>query len=75
MPRIHAALQAEGRTASRGRIARLMRRHGFRACCARAFKVCTTDSRHDLPLAPNVLDRNLSPAAPNRAWAGNITYV
>lgn len=75
VPRIHAALQAEGRTASRGRIARLMRRHGIRARCARAFKVCTTDSRHDLPVAPNVLDRSFSPAAPNRAWAGDITYV
>ena len=73
VPRIHAALRIEGRTASRGRVERLMRRHGIRARCARAFKVCTTDSRHNLPVAPNLLDRDFSPAAPNRVWAGDIS--
>ena len=48
-PRMHAALRAEGRMASRGRVARLMRRHGIRALAGRRFKPCTTDSRHDLP--------------------------
>lgn len=51
-PRMHAALRAEGRTASRGRVARLMRRHGIRALAGRRFKPCTTDSRHYLPIAP-----------------------
>jgi putative transposase len=54
-PRIHAALRAEGGTASRGRVARLMRRHGVRALAGRRFKPCTTDSRHDPPIAPNLL--------------------
>jgi len=75
VPRIYAALRAEGRTVSRGRVERLMRRHGIRARRSRAFRVCTTDSRHNLPVAPNLLDRDFSPAAPNRAWAGDITYV
>jgi putative transposase len=35
----------------------------------------TTDSRHDLPIAPNLLNRNFTPAAPNHAWAGDITYI
>lgn len=35
----------------------------------------TTDSRHDLPIAPNLLNRNFTPAAPNQAWSGDITYV
>ena len=75
VPRIHAALRAEGRTVSRGRVERLMRRHGIQARRRHAFRVCTTDSRHDLPVAANLLDRDFSPTAPNRAWAGDITYV
>ncbi|MEA2961266.1 MAG: putative transposase [Alphaproteobacteria bacterium] len=35
----------------------------------------TTDSQHDLPIAPNLLDRNFSAAAPNRIWLADITYV
>ena len=60
---------------SRGRIERLMRRHGIRAIMARPRRVRTTDSRHDLPIAPNLLNRNFSAAAPNRIWLTDITYV
>ncbi|QNT70166.1 transposase [Defluviicoccus vanus] len=49
-PRIHAAVQAEGRSVSRGRVERLMRRHGIRAATHRRFRVVTTDSKHDLRL-------------------------
>ena len=35
----------------------------------------TTDSRHDLPIAPNVLDRKFTVAAPNQAWIGDLTYI
>jgi putative transposase len=74
-PRIHIALQNQGRSASRGRIERLMRRHGMRAIMAPARRVRTTDSRHDLPIAPNRLDRNFTAAAPNRVWLADITYI
>lgn len=74
-PRIHAALRAQGRTVSRGRVERLMHRHGLRAQRPRAFRVCTTDSNHALPIAPNLLDRNFTPAAPNQVWLTDITYV
>ena len=60
---------------SRGRIERLMRHHGIRAIMARPRRVRTTDSRHDLPIAPNLLDRNFTTAAPNRIWLADITYV
>ena len=60
---------------SRGRVERLMRRHGIRAIKARPRRVRTTDSRHDLPIAPNLLNRNFSAAAPNQIWLTNITYV
>jgi transposase InsO family protein len=74
-PRMHAALRAEGRAASRGRVARLMRRHGIRALAGCRFKPCTTDSRHYLPIAPNLLKQEFVAAAPNRVWLADITYI
>jgi putative transposase len=74
-PRIHIALQSQGRGASRGRIERLMRRHGVRAIMAPPRRVRTTDSRHDLPVAPNLLNRNFVATAPNRVWLADITYI
>src|SRR5713226_2153769 len=50
-PRIQVKCKAQGRGVSRGRIERLMRRHGIRAIMARPRRVPTTDSRHDLPIA------------------------
>jgi putative transposase len=40
----------------------------------RKFKV-TTDSRHNLPVAPNLLERNFTVTAPNRVWVSDITYI
>jgi putative transposase len=74
-PRVHIELDAQGRGVSRGRVERLMRRHGIRAIMARPRRVRTTDSRHDHPIAPNLLDRNFIAAAPNRIWLADITYV
>ena len=74
-PRVHEDLKAQGRGASRGRIERLMRHHGIRAIMARPRRAGTTDSRHDLPIAPNLLDRNFVADAPNRIWLADITYV
>ncbi len=74
-PRVHAALRTQGRGASRGRIERLMRRYGIRAIMARPRRVRTTDSRHDLPIAPNLIARDFTAAAPNRVWLADITYI
>jgi putative transposase len=74
-PRVHAELVAQGRGVSRGRVERLMHRHGVRAIMARPRRVRTTDSRHDLPIAPNLLDREFTAAAPDRVWLADITYV
>ncbi|AMB44402.1 transposase [Methylobacterium sp. AMS5] len=74
-PRVHAALRAEGRTVSRGRVERLMRRQGIRALAGRRFRPCTTDSRHDLPIAPNLLKQQFSAALPNTVWLADITYL
>ena len=74
-PRMHAALRVEGRTASRGRVERLMRRHGIRALAGRRSKPCATNSRHDLPIAPNRLQQTFVAAAPNRVWLADITCI
>ena len=74
-PRIHAALRAEGYRAGRGRIERLMRRHGILALTLHPFRVGTTDSHHDLPIAPNRLDQKFVALRPNRVWLADITYV
>ena len=74
-PRVHAALRTQGRGSSRGRIERLMRRYGIRAIMARPRRVRTTDSRHDLPIAPNLIARDFTAEAPNRVWLADITYI
>lgn len=73
-PRVHQQLVSEGETCSRGRVARLMSANGIRAKHRRKF-VATTDSKHDLPVAENVLGRNFSVVEPNRVWASDITYI
>ena len=73
--RIHAALHAEGKSPSRGRVARLMRHHGLRALAGRKFKPCTTDSAHSLPIAPNLLQQEFVATAPNQIWLADITYI
>jgi putative transposase len=72
-PRVHAELRDRG--VSRGRIERMMRRYGIRAITARPWRPRTTDSRHDLPIAPNLIDRNFTAAAPNQVWLADITYI
>jgi transposase InsO family protein len=51
-----------------------MRANGLRPVWKRKF-VHTTDSKHDLPIAPNVLARQFEPDAPNKAWVADITYI
>ncbi len=73
-PRIWKELQARGMRVGKDRVQKLMQLHGIRAKGRRRFKV-TTDSRHDLPIAPNLLDRQFMPAEPDTVWAGDITYI
>jgi transposase InsO family protein len=73
-PRITAELKANGTNVSRKRVARLMNEAGISASAPKKF-VTTTDSNHDLPIAPNLLDRDFSPSKANSTWAGDITYV
>jgi putative transposase len=73
-PRMTAELNARGLPCSENTVAKLMREHGVRAKAPRRF-VRTTDSRHGLPVADNVLGRDFDPPGPNAAWSADITYV
>ena len=73
-PRVHAELRASGFTVSRKRVARLMRELGLESRRKRRFKA-TTDSKHSLPVAENILDRKFEVDAPDVAWVTDITYV
>ena len=73
-PRIWKELLAQGVRVGKERVQKLMRLHGIKARGKRRF-VVTTDSKHDLPIAPNLLARDFSPAAPDAVWAGDITYI
>jgi transposase InsO family protein len=74
-PRVHAELRREGRRHSRRRVARLMREMGLAARRGRRRAPRTTDSRHDLPVAPNLLDRNFAAERPDAVWLADISYL
>jgi putative transposase len=73
-PRMYRELRERGYRVSKTRVERLMREHELRARHKRRFKA-TTDSKHALPVADNVLARDFAPAAPNRVWTADLTYV
>ena len=73
-PRVHADLRAAGHRVARKRVARLMRQDGLRARLRRRF-VRTTQSRHKLPIAPNVVARAFEVSAPNQVWVSDLTYL
>ena len=58
----------------RRQVAQSLRRQGLRAKAARKFKA-TTNSKHTLPVADNLLQQNFTAAEPNRVWVGDITYI
>ena len=71
-PRMQQELVARGHDVSENTVAKLMRDHGLRAASSRKFRV-TTDSRHSLPVAENVLDRQFEQEAPDRVWLADIS--
>lgn len=73
-PRITAALNRQSISCSQPRVARLMRENGLIARTQRKFKA-TTNSKHNLPIAPNLVNQAFGVEGPNRLWVGDITYV
>jgi len=73
--RIYLALRGQGMVTSRKRIARLMRENGLNSRRRRRWKPRTTDSRHNRPVAPNLLERNFKAESPNEKWLGDIIGI
>lgn len=71
---LRKALHAKGMEIGIYKIRRMMRANGLRSAWKRKF-VHTTDSKHDLPVAENVLNRQFEPEAVNTAWVADITYI
>ncbi|MBT3020940.1 IS3 family transposase [Vibrio anguillarum] len=72
--RIQKELSENGERYNVKTIAASMKRQDLTQKAARKFK-CTTDSKHQMPVAPNLLAQNFSASAPNEKWAGDITYI
>lgn len=73
-PRLTHDLNDAGVAICRNTVAASLRRQSLRAKAARKFKA-TTNSRHGLPVAPNLLEQGFSATAPNQKWVGDITYL
>ena len=74
-PRIAMELRKKGKRHGRNRIARLMHQAGLCGRQKGRFRVQTTDSNHDQPIAPNHLAQTPPPTAPNQIWVADITYI
>jgi len=73
-PRMHKELLARGLRVGKERVRKLMQQHGIQARTKRKF-VVTTDSRHNLPVAPDLVQRRFDAQAPDQLWSGDITYI
>ena len=72
--RMAKALRALGYRVGRYQARSLMREAGVWVRYRRRYRV-TTNSNHRKPVFPNRLERDFAPSAPNRVWAGDITYI
>lgn len=77
-PRVHAQLKREGVDCGENRVARLMQKNNIAGITKKKFRVKTTDSNHDQPIAARVFEierakRDIT--GPNQVWVGDITYV
>ena len=74
-PRVTRELRMQRISCGRHRVARLMKEAGLRAEQRPAFRPRTTDSNHELPIAPNRLKALGPPQRPNQVWVSDITYI
>ena len=73
-PRVTEELNESGIDCGANRVARLMREHGLKGKRVKKYQV-TTDSKHNYPVAPNLLNRQFDVSCPNRVWVSDITYI
>lgn len=74
-PRMHRELIHRGIACCRNTVAKCMRRAGIAANRRAKFRISTTDSNHDHPIAPNLLNQNFRTRAINQVWLTDITYI
>ena len=74
-PRIADQLREQGVKASRNRVARLMHKEAIRSIMYKKYRVQTTDSAHDYPVAKNLLNSEFTAEKPGRKWVSDITYI
>ena len=74
-PRIEQELRKQGRCHGRNRVARLMKQEGLCGRQQARYRVQTTDSNHDEPIAPNRLAEAPKASAPNQIWVADMTYI
>lgn len=74
-PRIYEALKAEGEKVCKNTVAKLMKQRNIRAKTKKKFVPRTTDSRHDQPVARNLLEREFTASLPDQKWVADITYI
>jgi transposase InsO family protein len=74
-PRVHQDLVARGYACNRKTVAKCMKQAGIKASTVRKYRVVTTDSNHQLPVAGNIVDRDFSPAKKHQTWTADITYI
>ena len=72
--RITKALENNGYTVNEKKVRRIMKERNLRPKAHRKFKA-TTQSKHSLPVAENLMDRDFSASAPNQKWSQDITYI
>ena len=73
-PRLHADLNESGFPIALNTVAKSMSRQGLVAKAGRKFKA-TTNSKHNLPVSPNLLEQDFTCTKINEKWAGDITYL
>lgn len=76
-PRMMVELHDEGLACGKNRVARIMRENGIASEAVKKFKINTTDSNHDMPIADRIYETENVDAvmAPNQVFAGDITYI
>lgn len=74
-PRIASELRERGVKASRNRVARLMHKESIRSIMYKKYRVQTTDSAHNYPVAENLLNREFTAKKPGQKWVSDITYI
>lgn len=76
--RIQASLKQDGLTCGKNRVYRLIKKSNIQGCIKKRFKVKTTDSQHDLPIAPRIFkteEQSTHPTRLNALWVSDISYI